>query len=352
MRESMVALDLLSHLARMQSAGLPWMEALTLWRDTCRKPAQRQAVERLMGHLRRGLGLTQALAREGWIHGPLQALSQAAETSGTWADQIDAWLSQTRQTQRLQRQLRSALAYPTLVLSLAVLVMAGVMQWVLPVFEGLYAHLPTTLPWATRALLGWRDAWNRLGQVPWLVLAMCWGAMEVARRQPRWRLPLELTGWRLPIWGRWRQMHLEARWCGLLTRLLQAGLDWSSALRLTGPAMGSAVFDQSCRLTLATLQRGLGPADALVLVNRRWRRRCGRDVHSPALIQWMRAAEATGTLPDALQSWSRSQAEALLVQCELALRLLEPALMTLLGLLMGWLVLALYLPVMDMGQWL
>jgi type II secretory pathway component PulF len=344
--------DLLAHLARMHSAGLPWLESLALWRDHCRRPRQRQALERLMNHLRQGMGLTQALAQEGWIGGPLQALSQAAESSGRWASHIELWLTHQKQAQRLKRQLRSALTYPVAVLSLSLLVMIGVMQWVLPVFEGLYAQLPTTLPWPTRSLLQLRETWPIWGgllSAGWLGAA---GLALMARRHPTGRLRLELLQWRCPLWGQWRQMHLESRWCGLLSQLLQSGLDWSSALRLTGPASGSPLLALSTRQTLLALERGLGPAEALTQANRAWQRRCGRDIHSPALIQWLQAAEATGTLAQALDGWSRSQSDTLLAQWEVALRLLEPALMSILGLFMAWLVLALYLPVMDMGQWL
>ncbi len=344
--------DLLAHLARMHAAGLPWLEALALWRDHVRGSRQRRAMERLMAHLRQGMGLTQALAQEGWIQGPLLAMSQAAESTGTWAAQMELWLKQEQQAQRLRRQLRSALTYPMAVLCLSGLVMVGVMQWVIPVFEGLYAQLPTTLPWATRWLLQLRESWPYLGGLlggVWIVFA---GLGLAAQRHPAGRLQLEMWIWRCPLWGRWRQMHLESRWCGLLSQLLQAGLDWSSALRLTGPACASPMFDSSTRQILLGLERGQGPAEALSQANQQWQRRCGRNVHSPALIQWLKAAEATGTLAQALESWSRSQAETLLAQWEVALRLLEPALMSILGLLMGWLVLALYLPVMDMGQWL
>ena len=171
-------------------------------------------------------------------------------------------------------------------------------------------------------------------------------------RHPQGRLRLELMVWRCPVVGQWWQMLHETRWCGLLAHLLEAGLDWGSALRLTGPTTGSSPLTIATGQTMDALTRGLGPADALALANQRWRKRCGRDLYSPGLIRWLKAAEATGTLPHALKTWSQSQSDTLLAQWGLSLRLLEPALMAVLGLFMGWLVLALYLPVMDMGQWL
>jgi type IV pilus assembly protein PilC len=86
--------------------------------------------------------------------------------------------------------------------------------------------------------------------------------------------------------------------------------------------------------------------------NRRLRPLCGREMFSPTLVQWTRAGETVGTLPEMLGQWSRLQADELADRCGLATRMLEPILMGLLGLGMGWLVLALYLPVMQMGQWM
>jgi type IV pilus assembly protein PilC len=251
---------------------------------------------------------------------------------------------------RWARQIRSALGYPLIVLGLGVAVIAGVMAWVLPVFQGLYASLQSPLPASTQALLLTRQ-WLSSCLVPGLATGGAWVLWVAwARRRAAWRLRLERWTWRLPLWGRWRQMQAEAQWCALLARLIGAGLDWQGALALVGPATGSELMAQATLDVRQSLTRGVSLTHTLAAANQRWSPGCGRAVFSPALLQWVRAGEASGTLPDVLQRWGQWQADALADQWSTATRLIEPLLMGGLGLLMAWLVLALYMPVLQMGQ--
>ena len=152
-RRRQQTLALLRHLVRMQMAGLSCLESLNMWRDTSASQTTRQQAGALIRHLRLGQSLSDALARNGFLNGSALALSRAAENNGVWAQQMSDWLSQQDQLDRLRRQLRSALAYPVVVLALALTVMTAVMVWVIPTFEALYLQMQTTLPWPTRWLL-------------------------------------------------------------------------------------------------------------------------------------------------------------------------------------------------------
>ena len=344
------SLALLRHLVRMQGAGLPWLESLDMWHEGCRNRTQKARAQRLIERVRSGQSLSLALAHGGWLTGAALALSEAGEASGTWAEQMGLWVTHVDRQAQLARQVRAALAYPLAVLGLAMTVIAGVMTWVLPVFEGLYAALQSPLPWATLSLLQTRRVLTD-GLGPGLIVGLAvLLSRSVVRRRPDGPLRLERWGWRVPVLGRWRQMHAESQWCALLARLIGAGLDWHQALALVGPATGSALLAQATQQVQRGLSGGQSLTQAMAMANRRWSRACGRSVFSPSLVQWVRAGEASGTLPDVLQRWGQWQADALIDQWRWATRMIEPALMGLLGLFMGWLVLALYMPVLQMGQ--
>ncbi len=345
-------LPLLRHLVRMQRAGLPWLESLDMWRENCRSPKEKARARALIEQVRSGQSLSQALAQGAWLSGAALALSEAGEASGTWGDQMGLWVAHADQQAQLARQVRSALSYPLIVLGLAMAVIGGVMAWVLPVFEGLYASLQAPLPWATQSLLqarrlGAEGAGPALGLGALATLLGAW-----ARRRPEGRWRLACWGWRLPVLGRWQQMRAESQWCGLLSRLIGAGLDWDRALALVGPATGSPVMAIATQQVRRAVSEGQSLTHALTSANRRWSKGCGRPLFSPALVQWVRAGEASGTLPDVLQRWGQWQADHLAEQWHTGTRLIEPLGMGLLGLFMGWLVLALYMPVLQMGQWL
>ncbi|MDI9332365.1 MAG: type II secretion system F family protein [Alphaproteobacteria bacterium] len=343
---------LLRHLVRMHEAGLPWLQSLQMWQETCRGRRARRQAQALIRAMRQGQSLTEALGSVGGLSRPLQALSRAGEASGTWSAQMGQWLSRHEQQARQWRQVRAALTYPLLVVVLGIGILSGVMAWVMPVFESLYGQLQADLPGATRALLWAREFWTERGTVALLLCSLGAWAVVWAWRHPQGRAGLEQVLWRAPGLGRWWQMHLEALWSGLLAQLLHAGLDWSSALALIGPASGSPLMSRALGELARDLAQGHGLAAAMAAGNRRWHRRCGRTMYSPTLVHWTQAGEASGTLPQMLSQWSAMQAESLSEEGQQATRWLEPILMALLGLGMGWLVLALYLPVMQMGQWL
>jgi type II secretory pathway component PulF len=342
--------ELLRHLVRMQQAGLPWVDALEMWRQSCTDAREQARVQQLIRRLRAGQSLSEALIRGKWVAGPLAALSRAGEASGSWATHLAQWLDQTERQNRLMRQVRGALLYPGVVLALAFAVISGVLTWVLPVFEGLYAQLGGDLPWPTRSLMQtrlWLTDWGG-----WLgvMLAMMGLAWVTGLRHRNGRLALERVLWRPPWFGRWRQMHAEAQWCAVLAQLRLAGMDWAEALNLAGAAVSSPIVTQVSTELVSGLARGQGLGQAMERCNSLWRGRCGRLVFSPTLVNWVHSGEASGTLPDLLLTWSALQSETLSEQWASATRMLEPALMGVLGLLMGWLVLAMYLPVLQMGQ--
>ena len=183
-----------------------------------------------------------------------------------------------------------------------------------------------------------------------LVLSVACPAIWSLRRRPTWTLHLETLMWRWPMWGKWRQMQAEAQWCALLASLLDSGLDWDRALQGVGSATGHALFAQATRKMRTQLNSGTSAGRAMSLCSVPHGPQHRQGVFSPILTLWVRAAESAGDVPAVLRKWSALQEEALASQWRSALRMLEPLLMALLGLLMGWLVLALYLPVLQMGQ--
>ena len=343
-------MPLLRHLVHMQSNHVPLIEALDIWRQSCRGERRRHHITQLMERLRMGQTLSDALARGGWLHGTALALSKAAESNGIWATQMGVWLEQCERQQHLQRQLRQALLYPLLVFLLAMAVTGGVLAWVLPVFRVLFEQMQAPLPWATRALLQ-MHSWVKAVTLPVLTMTSVMGlAIRFLRNRPTWSMHLENLIWRWPLWGKWRQMQAEARWCALLASLLDSGLDWDRALQCAGSATGHALIAQASLKIRAQLSAGTSAGRAMSLCSMPHGQHPKQGIFSPILTLWVRAAESAGDVPVALRKWAILQEEALASEWRSALRILEPVLMALLGLLMGWLVLALYLPVLQMGQ--
>jgi type IV pilus assembly protein PilC len=142
-------------------------------------------------------------------------------------------------------------------------------------------------------------------------------------------------------------MRVESSWCRLIAQWVEAGLDWDQALTMASAAVDSPVMVQAGAAIRQRLASGQSLGQALAACPHPDGRRA---LFSPMLTQWVQAGEATGTVCPLLRQWARLQHERLSEQWQLACRLLEPTLMGLLGVLMGWLVLALYVPVLQLGH--
>ena len=340
-------LNLLRHLVRTQSAGLSWLEALQMWHDSSTHARQRRHARELLVRMRQGQSLSHALAHAGHLCGAALTLSRVAERNGIWATQMGDWLQQREQDAQWRRQVRSALAYPAGVLLLALMVMAGVITWVLPTFEAFYGQLQSELPVPTRWLLEARQfIWAWGDGLALAVLALSLGVAWGVRRPAGAKL-WDAWHWRLPGLGHWRQMRVESSWCRLIAQWVEAGLDWDQALAMASAAVDSPVMVQAGAAIRQRLASGQSLGQALAACPHPDGRRA---LFSPMLTQWVQAGEATGTVCPLLRQWARLQHERLSEQWQLACRLLEPSLMGLLGLLMGWLVLALYVPVLQLGH--
>lgn len=287
-----------------------------------------------------GLSFSQALQGYPGVGAGYIQLVAAGENSGTLPLQMERLADQLARQLALRRQLVSALAYPVVVLNVSLLVVVALLWWVVPNMAQLFQDMGAELPGATQAVLSASDWVKNTG--PWVGASLLVAGLSTAivyRRSPRARLQLDRALLQLPAWGRLRRLHQQSQWTYSLSTLLQAGIPLVDALRSCAQSSTPALSHETEAARQQVIQ-GLSLSQALEACT-------GFD---GLLIEMARVGEESGLLGPLLFKAAQSQEADLSTWVSRLTALVEPAMVLVLGAVIGGVVLAMYLPMFQMGQ--
>jgi len=330
----------LQQLATLLKAGIalhPALELLSLQQPV----AQQSYWLPVISGIEQGQSLSSVLAQQAGFRLSDTQLIAVAERSGQLDVQLERLAHEQARRLQLQQQVRSAMRYPLFVLIGALAVTVFLLWRVVPGFADLYRSFGAELPWLTQQIM----ALSQL--VQWLALPcllMMGSAFLLARRQwqssEKFRCRIFQVLWRLPLIGAMTQAHWLGLWHRTLHETLRAGLPLLDALSET-----AALVQES---PLALAQSDI--ADA-VAQGQRLSDSIAKWPSYPALsTQMIAIGEESGMLVSLLDELARQFEGELESRCALLLKLLEPTLMAGLGVLVGTIVMALYLPLFELGN--
>ena len=328
--------------AAMLKAGVPVVQALAM---LCRSMSHKNLVrvmQSVLNDVTSGIALHDALARyPRHFSGLFVHMVQAGESAGI-LDEIMERLSQTlEKNEALRSKISSALMYPTAVLMVAMGILGLILVWVVPVFEDVFQSLGAQLPWSTRMVVGLSDSLIQAWPVVLFILAFpIWAARHpglAARRVRTWAAQWFLT-W--PILGPLLTTAIVARWSQTLSALLSAGVPLAEALGSTAQACDHPVFERATFQLQRRVVQGSSLSEAM-----------GQTARFPAMIvQLCATGEETGALDSLLGKAGGLMVTELDDQVNGLISLLEPLIIVVLGGLIGAILVAMYLPIFNLGQ--
>ncbi|VVE31600.1 Putative type II secretion system protein F [Pandoraea cepalis] len=338
------ATDLVRRLATLLGAGVPLTSAL----DVLARGAHTRGLKRLASDIGldvgRGHPLAHAMAQASHRFSGVDCqLIAAAELSGQLGPTLARLSAHYDHTRTVREKLQRALAYPLTVLVVALAVVMALLQWVIPEFERLFASAAgggMPLPPLTRWLIDLSRA--SLTNGPWLLVGLGTAGLVVAaalRRSPRTRRLRDRLLLQLPGAGRILCMLSAARWARTLGTLLDAGVALPDAMDAAASACGNLVMQRAAHDVHREVARGVRLATSLEA-----------DAHWPLIIAQLTViGEESGTLGRMLNQAAGLLDEDASHALVSAYAALEPIMITLLGLLIGGMVLAMYLPMFQLG---
>ena len=336
-------------LATLVGAGVPLLQCL----DTIQQGVSGQTMGPVVQALRRqiaaGKSLENALQQTGFFDRLYCQMVAAGELAGNLDDMLNRLARHTERHEQLRRKVRMALVYPVAVLFIAALVVTVILVWVVPVFQSIFASFGAQLPAATRFILGLSAGLLHWG-LPFLVVTVL--TATVLRRQFRrnatWQWQFALRVLSLPLAaGLIRSANLAA-WTRCLSMLTQSGVPLLEALEVLSGVCTNQVYARLCLDIRQSVLRG--SSLAIAMRNASFSVGLKTGLFPPLLIQMVDIGEQSGTLTVLLSRAADAQDEALEQQVHGLTQLIEPLLVVVLGGLVGGMVVALYLPVFQLGQ--
>lgn len=329
-------------LATLLQAGVPLLQAFDIMGRGIRHNALQRMVQDIRQHIEGGQALHQALQRHAVFDTMFCNLVAAGEMAGMLDTLLDRIAQHREKTEALRSSLRSALVYPTAVLVIALIVMALLLSFVVPAFEGIFKSFNAELPALTRFVIGLSSGWQRHGWAALLgVLVSIWTLKKWARRSQtlQWRL----HGWilQLPIAGPLVRQACMARWTRTLATLFAAGITLTDALDAVKGVTGNLRYQNATETMHTQLMRGRSLGQALEEVD---------GLFSPLVVQMCAIGEESGALDRMLDKTAAHYEQEVAATVAKLSTLMEPFIMVVLGLLIGGLVVALYLPIFQLGQ--
>lgn len=328
--------------AAMLKAGVPVVQALAM---LCKSMAHKSLVrvmQTVLSDVTSGIALHDALARHPRVFSSLFVhMVQAGESAGI-LDEIMERLSQTlEKNEALRSKIRSALMYPIAVLLVATGILVLILMWVVPVFEDVFQSLGAPLPWSTQVVVSLSDS---LVQTWPLFLAMLtlpiWAAQHKGPSASRLRLWAAQWFLRWPVLGPLLTTSIVARWSQTLSALLSAGVPLTEALGPTAQACDHPVFERATFQLQRRVVQGSSLSEAM-----------GQTERFPAMIvQLCATGEETGALDTLLGRAGSLMVTELDDQVNGLTSLLEPLIIVVLGGLIGAILVAMYLPIFNLGQ--
>jgi type IV pilus assembly protein PilC len=328
-------------LATLLTAGVPLIQSLEIMGRGHERPAMQRLTGDIRAQIERGNPLSDSLARYPEQFDPLYCnLVRAGEQAGLLDDLLQKIAVHQEKTERLKKRVGAALTYPLLVVLVAGVVSGVLLVFVVPQFESLFHGFGATLPPLTLAVIGLSQQLKTLG--PWLLVLVpmaVLGLIRLKRDSEPFNYWLDQVSLALPVLGQVLRKAAVARFTRTLSVLTRAGVPLVEALPSATGACGNRVYAANLEGLRSQVAAGSSLQRAL--------RQTG--AFPERVIQMVAIGEESGMLDDMLGKVADFYEEEVETRVEGLSRLIEPLIMAVLGVLVGGLVLAMYLPLFKLG---
>jgi type IV pilus assembly protein PilC len=289
-----------------------------------------------------GTSLNQAFRKYPLYFDPLFCnLVAAGEQAGILESLLDRLAVYKEKTLALKGKVRKAMFYPATIIIVAALITAIIMIFVIPSFKSVFASFGAQLPLATEMVIAMSDF---IVDWWWIILLGTGGGLyfliQAWKRSPKVQLVLDRTLLKMPVLGDLVVKASVARWSRTLATTFAAGVPLVEALDSVGPASGNAVYKDATRSVQSEVNMGTALAVAMQNTN----------VFPNMAVQMTSIGEESGSLDAMLSKVADYYEREVDDTVDALASLIEPVIMVVLGVVIGGLVIAIYLPIFKMGQ--
>jgi type IV pilus assembly protein PilC len=331
-------------LATMVDAGLPLVSALTALyeqADPKKQSGLRRVVGEVSAQVQEGATFCEAIGKHPRVFSRLYvAMVKAGESGGLLAEILDRLACFLEASARLKKKVKSAMTYPIIVICIAFAITTFLIVKVVPVFGEIFADFGANLPAPTQFLLDVsafvRGYWyfllggliGAITGVKWFVSTKSGGEMW-----DRWQL-------KLPVFGPLVHKICMTRFARTFAQLIRSGVPILEVMDIVGDTSGNSVVTEAIKKVSADVEKGDHLANAMARA----------PIFPPMLVRMVGAGEQTGKIDAMLEKMADFWDEEIEAILDALTSLIEPLLIVFLGVIVGGIVIAMFLPIFKLSD--
>ena len=328
-------------LATMMKAGLPLMQAFEIVARGHTNATMTQLLMQIRSDIEQGSPMGKAFSKHPKYFDRFYCnLISAGEAGGVLESLLDKLAVYKEKTQAIKKKVKSALIYPIAVVAVAVGLVLVMMMFVLPAFKKVYEGIGADLPGLTQMMMNLSDFFVSYG---WVIIGALVAAVvlfiNAHKRSPTLQKRVDALLLKLPIFGPIVRKATIARWARTTSSLFAAGVPLVEALDSVAAASGNILYEEATLDIRSKVNQGLSLTSGMQ----------NTDLFPNMVIQMTSIGEESGSLDDMLNKAAEFYEDEVDNSVAQLSSLMEPIIMVVLGSIIGVILVAMYLPLFNLG---
>ena len=329
-------------LSTLLGSGIPLVPSLSVLIAQTKNPLLKQTLAQIREQVNEGKSLTQGMLNFPRIFPPFYVnMIRAGESSGTINLVLERLADFSENQQAMMSKIRAALAYPIIMLFIGSGVIFLLMTFVVPKITGIFTDMHQTLPLITVVLIG---VSNFLRSFWWLIVILLAGAITAFKymttsTEAGKRL-WDTAKLKIPVWGQVNRKIAIARFCRTLATLLQSGVPLLASMEIVRNVVNNILIGEAISKASKDVEEGKGLSGPLTQ----------SGLFPPLVTEMVAVGEQTGTLEKMLNRVATAYETEAQSDIMVMTSLLEPLMILVMGLVVGFIVISILLPIFEMNQ--
>jgi len=323
-------------------AGLPILMGLDLLRKRQRNPFFQSALENIRDRVKSGQSLSEAFEAQG--HGVSSRIYTttllAGERSGNLEEVLNRYISYQRITATFRKKLLSSLWYPAILVVALVLMLSFLITYVVPKFAELYKQFDAQLPYITKLLLSFGTTIQGYFYIVFPAIAVAILLVLAWVRSERGQRFFDALRFKIPVFGDIWMKYQVAMFSRTLATLLTGGMPLVPSLETASSSINSRKISRTVETAAHRVREGRSLSASLEET----------EFFPELAVEMVEVGESTGALPSMLNSVAEFYEEDVQNALTASLQLIEPALLIVMACVVGFVLLALYVPIFSLGS--
>lgn len=327
--------------ATLVAAGVPIVQGISILIDQAETPLFKKIIAALRADIEQGVSITDAMRKHPQAFSELYvSMIKAGEVGGILDAILERLSSYLEAAQELKGKVKSALVYPAVITVVAGTITLFLIIFVIPTFQNIFSSFGAQLPLPTRILIGFSNLLRQYFYMLIILPAALFFAAKKFYASDKGRLMVDTYSLKVPVFGMLLKKVAVAKFSRTLGTLIKSGVPILQALDTVAKTSGNKVIENAIKSARESIREGERMADPL--------RRTG--VFPPMVMQMISVGEETGNLDTMLGKIADFYDQEVDVAVKGLTSMIEPLIMVGMGILVGAIVLAMFLPMFSMGE--